>query len=101
MGPRTMIPTVLTFTLACACLIWTVRTTHAQQKAAGDFQITDKPLRRSWGTVRGVYYDPQRGAVLVLEDGAGTVRFVQANPGHETRIFSELERDAAPLSGKR
>lgn len=60
--------------------------------AAGDFVVTDAPLRKGWGRCAGAYFDPRFGPVLVFEDAAGTVRQVSISANGSTTVLSTLTR---------
>lgn len=61
---------------------------------AQQYKIDGWPIKKSWGPVRGAYFDPARGLCLVFEDAAGTVRVAQVNPENGTAvpIGSEITR---------
>jgi hypothetical protein len=64
-------------------------------QAQAQFKVTDAPLKKAWGPIRGTYYDVRRGELrLVFEDTSGTVRIVAVNPGDASAaVLCELRRD--------
>ena len=65
-------------------------TAHAQK-----YEIGGSPIKKSWGTMRGNYVDPQtRELRFIFEDTAGTVRIVTINPEVKTAVLVvEMRRE--------
>jgi hypothetical protein len=69
-------------------------TANRSALAQGEFKVSGAPLERSWGPVKGAYFDMRHGEPrLVLEEPSGKVRIVAIHSDGSTAMVQELKRD--------
>ena len=78
---------------AALLCIFSMRIAPAAQ--AQQLTILGSPIKKSWGTIRGNYIDPQtRELRFIFEDPAGVVRIVTIEPSVKTAVIvSEMRRE--------